>query len=203
MTLSAVLFAGGESRRMGEDKATLLFQGKPLWQHELELLRRLQPAEILVSARTDPAWRPNDVDLVLDATPSRGPLSGLAATLTCIQSSHLLALAIDMPFMSADYLQSLGKRIRPGRGIVPMMGDRAEPLAAIYPAEAIVDVRAALRGPDFSLQTLIKRLVGTGKFRSINVAKSDRALFRNLNEPDDLLSVRDHSGHSEGKPSHH
>ena len=45
MNISAVLLAGGESRRMGQDKATLLFRGKPLWQIQLELLRKLEPAE--------------------------------------------------------------------------------------------------------------------------------------------------------------
>jgi molybdopterin-guanine dinucleotide biosynthesis protein A len=190
MTLSAVLFAGGASRRMGEDKATLLFERKPLWQHQLELLCRLQPAEILVSAQTDPAWRPNDVDLVLDATPSRGPLSGLAAALTLIQSSHLLALAIDMPFMTADYLQSLGSRIRPASGVVPIIDDHAEPLAAIYPVEAIVDVRVALGGADVSLQSLVKQLMRNEKLQPIPVAESEQTYFRNLNEPADLRSAR-------------
>ena len=53
MKISAVLLAGGESRRMGKDKATLSFQGKPLWQIQLELLRQLMPQEIFVSARSD------------------------------------------------------------------------------------------------------------------------------------------------------
>src|SRR5690349_1598792 len=99
MNISAVLLAGGESRRMGKDKATILFRGKPLWQIQLELLRKLNPSKILVSARTDPSWRPGDVQFVADVPPSRGPLSGLAASLAGLRTTHLLALAIDMPFM--------------------------------------------------------------------------------------------------------
>jgi len=80
-SLGAVLLAGGESRRMGTDKATFLFRGKPLWQVQLETLRRLRPAEIFLSARTDPSWRPNDVQFIADIPPSCGPLGGLASSL--------------------------------------------------------------------------------------------------------------------------
>jgi molybdopterin-guanine dinucleotide biosynthesis protein A len=195
MNVSAVLFAGGESRRMGTDKATLLFDGKPLWQHQLGLLRQLQPSEILVSARTDPVWRPNDVDLVLDATGLHGPLGGLVAALAQIQTKHLLALAIDMPFMTADYLRSLGEKIQPHTGVVPMITERAEPLAAIYPANAIVDVSVALRGPDFSLQRLVRQFLNNGKLHAVSVGNEERRFFRNLNAPGDLSSTGDHSGH--------
>src|SRR5437773_11133405 len=102
MNISAVLFAGGESRRMGKEKATLLFRGKPLCQIQLELLRKLAPTEIFVSARTDPVWRPADVQFVADDPPSRGPISGLATSLAQMRTKHLLGLAIDMPFRSEE-----------------------------------------------------------------------------------------------------
>ena len=92
MTISAVLLAGGKSRRMGQDKAKLIFRGQPLWQIQLDLLRKLEPEEIFVSARTDPAWRPLGVQFVSDEAPSRGPLSGLSATLARIRTDHLLEI---------------------------------------------------------------------------------------------------------------
>jgi molybdopterin-guanine dinucleotide biosynthesis protein A len=186
MKLSAVLLAGGESRRMGKDKATIAFGDKPLWKNQLELLRELQPLEILISARTDPPWRPNDTKFVADDAPSRGPLSGLAASLAQMRGSHLLALAIDMPFMSTRYLRSLFERIEPGCGVVPKIGHRAEPLAAIYPTEARVDFAIALSGADFSLQQLTRRLAHAARLRVVPVEDPDLALFRNLNDPTDL-----------------
>src|SRR5215471_13183839 len=139
MTFSAVLLAGGESRRMGMDKATVLLRGKPLWQVQLETLRRLRPAEIFLSARTDQSWRPADVQFIADIPPSCGPLSGIAASLEKIHTAHLLTLAIDMPFMNENYLRSMCDAIEPGRGVVAQIDDRAEPLAAIYPREAGID----------------------------------------------------------------
>src|SRR5712671_3893562 len=154
MKISAVLLAGGKSRRMGEDKATILFRNESLWQIQLNLLRKLELEQLFISARTDPPWRPADIQFVPDAQPSRGPLSGIAASLSRISGGHLLALAIDMPFMTKSYLGKLCEKVEPGRGIVPLIENRAEPLAAIYPREAYDDVVDALSGSDFSLQSL-------------------------------------------------
>ncbi len=189
MNISAALLAGGESRRMGKDKATLLFHGKPLWQIQLELLRKLKPTEIFVSARTDPVWRPADAQFVADDLPSRGPLSGLAASLARMRTEHLLALAIDMPFMTEKYLTFLCSLIEPGRGVIAKIEDRFEPLAAIYPQEALANVRSTLSGKDFSLQTVGSRLIAAGKLQVRPVTPQQRKLFRNLNASVDMAAL--------------
>jgi molybdenum cofactor guanylyltransferase len=190
MNISAVLLAGGKSRRMGSDKATLLFRGKPLWEVQLELLRKLAPAEIFVSARTNPIWRLADVRFVADDHPSRGPLSGLAASLAKLCTTHLLALAIDMPFMTEKYLRFLCHQIAPRRGVIPKIENRFEPLAAIYPQEALTDFQSALTGTDFSLQTAAGRLAEGGKLHVIPVTSQDeRKLFLNLNKLSDLATL--------------
>jgi molybdopterin-guanine dinucleotide biosynthesis protein A len=185
MTISAVLLAGGQSRRMGEDKAAILFRNAPLWQIQLDLLRRLELEELFISAQTDPPWRPAEIQFVPDDQPSRGPLSGIAAALSRSRG-HLLALAIDMPFMTESYLRSLCEKVEQGVGIVPFIGDRAEPLAAIYPRNAHDDLVDALSGSDFSLQSVVGKLIAAGKLQAIQVPEQERSLFRNLNEPRDL-----------------
>jgi molybdopterin-guanine dinucleotide biosynthesis protein A len=186
MNISAVLLAGGQSRRMGKDKATVPFGGEPLWRIQLGLLRKLAPSEIFISAREDPAWRPADVYFVPDDLPSRGPLSGISAALERAPTTHLLSLAIDMPFMNERYLRSLYRGIEAGCGVIPMIAGRAEPLAAIYPVQARADFAATLSGADFSLQKLAKELVSKRRLRIVRVKKEEEALFQNLNEPMDL-----------------
>jgi molybdopterin-guanine dinucleotide biosynthesis protein A len=171
---------------MGTDKATFVFRGKPLWEVQLETLRRLRPVEIFLSARMDPSWRPNDVQFVADIPPLCGPLSGVAASLVKIRTAHLLALAIDMPFITENYLRSMCDAIEPGQGVVAKIDNRAEPLAAIYPREAEIDFRAALAGTDFSLQNVVRQLVTSGKLLEISVTKQERPLFRNLNNASDV-----------------
>jgi len=186
MTLGAVLLAGGEARRLGRDKATLLFRGTPLWQLQLETLQKLEPKEIFVSARMDPPWRCDDLVFVADVPPSRGPLSGLAASLGQMSTTHLLAFAIDMPWMSDKYLEFLCAQIKPACGVLPKIADRAEPLAAIYPREAAIETAKALAGTDFSLQSLACDLVAVGKLGVIPVTQQEEKFFRNINEPGDL-----------------
>ena len=171
---------------MGQNKATMLFRGEPLWKTQIKLLRQLRPKEILVSAHTDPGWRPADTEFVADQQPSRGPLSGITAALSRIATDHLLVLAIDVPFMTQVYLRSLCAGIQAGQGMVPINQNLAEPLVAVYPCDALVEFEYALAGDDFSLQPLIRKLIALGKLRPIDVSPGEASFFHNLNEPQDL-----------------
>jgi molybdopterin-guanine dinucleotide biosynthesis protein A len=89
-----MLLTGGESRRLGTDKATLTLADEPLWRRQIRLLSGLEPQAVWISARTRPAWCPPAVEVILDEPPSRGPLSGVAAALSRLQTPQLLALAV-------------------------------------------------------------------------------------------------------------
>ncbi|MDE3069045.1 MAG: molybdenum cofactor guanylyltransferase [Verrucomicrobiota bacterium] len=182
-TLTAVLFAGGESRRMGSDKATLLVNGEPLWARQLLILRALRPAKVLISARTRPVWCPPEVELVLDKLPSRGPLSGVAAALKTIQTTHLLALAIDLPQMTSLNLRHLWSLARMGIGVVPQNRRFFEPLCAIYPVEAINTAEQALATKDVSMHGFVRVLATRKQIDYYAINRSERAAYKNANTP--------------------
>jgi molybdenum cofactor guanylyltransferase len=186
ITVSAVLLAGGESRRMGRDKATIQIDGQPLWERQLKILRALRPETIFVSAKTAPTWLPGDVELLLDDPPSRGALSGLAKALTTMRTTHLVVFAVDMPFMTGEEIRELLGHCHDQRGAVPTIGERAEPLAAIYPASAAADFLDALSGPDFSLQAIIRKLAARNKVTLFAVPPSHEHFYRSVNEPGDF-----------------
>ena len=189
MKIAAALLAGGESRRMGRDKPLITFAGEPLWRRQVDLLRKLNPSEIFVSARNDPPWRPRDIHFVGDAEPSRGPLSGVAACVARSKSEHMLVLAVDMPFMTEDCLRRICRGIAPGSGVVPIINGRAEPLVSVYLRKSLPEFSRALDGNDFSLQTLVRKLIAAGTLQSLAVEQKNVALFRSVNEPGDLKDV--------------
>jgi molybdopterin-guanine dinucleotide biosynthesis protein A len=91
--------------------------------------------------------------------------------------------------MSEQYLKFLCDQMEPGIGVVPTIDNRAEPLVAIYPREAVADFRSALAGTDFSLQSVVRRLVERGKLREVRVKKYETKLFLNVNELSDASAL--------------
>lgn len=185
MSLTAVLLAGGESTRMGRDKATLEWRGLPLWACQVEKLRALT-SNIFVSTRFAVPWRPADVKLVIDESPSRGPLSGLTASLAMMETDCLLVLAVDMPFITRSHLKKLCDCAQPGVGAVPVVNGRVEPLAAVYPKRAESIFADALNGTDHSLQQLVRRLTGLELVREMPIAGDAGRFYRSINYPADL-----------------
>lgn len=188
-TLTTMLFVGGESHRMGTDKAMLVLKGEPLWKRQLCKLQALRPANIMISGRNEPSWCPRGFETVLDKPPSYGPLSGLAAGLNKIQTTHLLALAIDLPQMTTRHLKKLWSLAQPGMGVVSRNGRFFEPLCAIYPIESLTAAEELLSDKDFSLQKLVRSLVVRRQVIIYTLTRSEAPIYRNINTTGQLARL--------------
>ncbi len=71
-------------------------------------------------------------------------------------------------------------------GVLPLIDQRAEPLAAIYPSAALPFFTAALSSGNFAMQPLVAKLIADGRMRTIDVPDHDRAFYVNLNRPEDV-----------------
>tara|TARA_Y100000994_G_scaffold249610_1_gene262588 strand:- start:8194 stop:8796 length:603 start_codon:yes stop_codon:yes gene_type:complete len=104
-TLIGLVLAGGRSRRMGQDKALMLYNGRTLIDHASSLLRAAGCNEVFVS-RNAPGFLNDQIE---DA----GPLSGVHAALDKLGNSdsekhtELLVLPVDMPQMTPELLKRL------------------------------------------------------------------------------------------------
>ncbi len=98
------VLAGGESTRMGRDKALVQFAGGPLILHALELLRNAGLEPSIAGARSPlDAYAP----LVPDATPGRGPLGGICAGLASTSAERGVFLSVDLPLLPPSLIAYL------------------------------------------------------------------------------------------------
>ena len=184
---TAVLLAGGKSTRMGRDKAGVLIDGQPLWQRQLATLRAVHPQELFISGKPDGPYADAGVEILADNFPGLGPLAGLEAALRRASHPLVLVLAIDLPAMTADFLSILVRHAAASAtGCVPRDDRWFEPLAAVYPRACLPLAEACLRAADRSMQRFVRLAVEQGFMRVREVSECDRALFRNVNLPDDL-----------------
>jgi len=132
-SISAIVLAGGESRRLGQDKCMLPVEGQPLLARTLALLASLAGDLLVVS--NDP-YRAADlgrpVRLVPDQQPGVGALMGLYSGLKAARHDRAVAVACDMPFLNLPLLRYMISLAAGYDVVLPRLGDLAEPLHAVY-----------------------------------------------------------------------
>jgi molybdopterin-guanine dinucleotide biosynthesis protein A len=169
--VAAAVLAGGASRRMGRDKATLPVGGVELAAQALAVAARVASPVVLVAPPGHPARR---LTAGLVSDPGRGPLAALAAALDALDAEHVLVLAGDHPGLRVELLAHLiGLRAR-GEAVACRREPRLEPLVAVYQrAPALAAARARLAEPagDRSLLGLLAAL------RTLVVAEAEWRLL--------------------------
>jgi molybdopterin-guanine dinucleotide biosynthesis protein A len=152
--LSAVVLAGGRSRRMGTDKALLrLPSGGPTLIERVVTAARAVADEVIVVAEDAGRLPPMPVRTAPDAIAGAGPLAGLVAGFAAARHPDILALACDLPYLSVPLLRWMATLPRAWDALVPHLpehGGKAgwEPLHAIYARACLAPMRAALAGED-------------------------------------------------------
>lgn len=135
--------AGGQSRRMGRDKALVLLGGQPMIQLVVDRVRDLAD-EILVTTNHPGEFAFLGVRLVSDTHPGAGALAGLRTALAAARGESVLVLACDLPFVSRPLVEHLWSRSGEADVIVPRRGGEFEPLHAVYARSVLPAVEAAL-----------------------------------------------------------
>ncbi|RYD71102.1 MAG: molybdenum cofactor guanylyltransferase [Verrucomicrobiaceae bacterium] len=187
---TAVLLAGGLSRRMGRDKALVEIAGEVLWKRQLIVLRQLNPTELFICGRPDKEYEGACCDVITDLVPDRGPMGGLHTALKHASTDTLLLLAVDMPAMKPAFLQGLlDKALAAQRSIVPKGPNGVEPLAAVYRAESRTVVEECLSAEKLSMRTLIMTLEQQKLVELYAIPEHDLPLFANVNTPEELAAA--------------
>ena len=193
---TAIILAGGDSRRMGRDKAELLLDGQTLLQRVIAAMQQLFP-EIVVSVRQP---RPEiDLPQVCDEHAGEGmqgggPLAGLAAGLGRISTPWAFLVACDMPFIEPAMIAMLAGYRSGYQAVVPVVQGHRQTLAAFYAADCLGAMRAHLaRGSKNSLRALLEQL----RVRYVDesaLLPADPTLrsFRDIDTPEDIETAQNH-----------
>ncbi|MBU4198726.1 MAG: molybdenum cofactor guanylyltransferase [Verrucomicrobia bacterium] len=129
---TAIVLAGGESRRMGKNKALLPINGRPMIEYVCAQLRN-QFDQILVSADEAEKYAFLEWDIVRDRVPGWGPLMGMASALERSANDLNFVVACDMPDIEMTFARRLLSEAGGYDAVVPRTGERRlEPLFAVY-----------------------------------------------------------------------
>jgi molybdopterin-guanine dinucleotide biosynthesis protein A len=109
--VSAIVLAGGRSRRFGRDKLVESISGRPLLEHATEAVAPLARETIVVTATDEGRVVPGGVTLVRDAVAFEGPLFGLLTGLRRAAFPIALVVGGDMPTMVPSVLGALIDRL--------------------------------------------------------------------------------------------
>lgn len=197
MSLTVLVLAGGESRRMGSSKAWLEFDGTPLVEH---VARRLLPlaSEVLFSAAPDERFAPVIARLpiparvVPDVYAGAGPLAGLHAGLRASHGDATLAVATDMPFVNPALIAHMLTLAAGCDVVAPLtpVEDAAEPqpepLHALYRPTCLPAIEQALAEGRRRMVSFFPA-VNVCYLQPAKLAVLDPALlsFRNVNTPEE------------------
>lgn len=152
---TALILAGGDSRRMGQDKATLVLDGKSLLERVTGTMQAIFP-RVIVSVRQQRVGL--ELRQVCDEVTASGPLAGLIAGLAQAETPWVFAVACDMPFVSPALVVKLADFRAGHQAVVPMVGGHPQPLAAFYAASALEAMRTSLASGDLSLRGMLGKL---------------------------------------------
>ena len=188
-----VVLAGGQSRRMGESKAAMMFGDEPLLAR---VARRLSPAvdELLVIGPQSLTSLAPQGRVVEDALPAIGPLGGLYTALTTTTSARVFLVACDMPFVSPGLVRAMlaFAETRCEADVVALEANgRVQPLHAVYARGCLPAVERAVNASDRSLHSLLAQLaIVTIHADTVRREDPDGLSAFNVNTPDDWQRAR-------------
>ncbi|GGA41386.1 putative molybdenum cofactor guanylyltransferase [Kroppenstedtia guangzhouensis] len=177
-----IILAGGQSRRMGRDKALLPLAGEIMVRRVIRRLSLRGKWAIMVSSNQPEKFPGLEVPVVPDQLLEGGPLAGIHACLETSPCEWNLVTACDLPFVSGEVAQQLLALAGSGTWdvVVPVAGNRAHPLFGVYSRRCRRQLEVFLKGGGRRVTDFLKR----AKTRYVSGEFPDKIFF-NMNRPED------------------
>ncbi|MBV6465657.1 MAG: molybdenum cofactor guanylyltransferase [Anaerolineae bacterium] len=189
---SLVIQAGGQSSRMGQDKALKPFLGRPLIRYVIDRLASLAD-EIIVTTNRPDDYAFLDLRLVPDLAPGRGSLGGLYTALASATRPIVGVVACDMPFASAALLETATRLLveEAADVVIAKTEEGYEPFHAVYRrAVCVPAIQSAIEADKWKVISWFPAV----KVRELTPAEVSAAdpegrAFRNVNTPEEFVEA--------------
>ena len=191
--ITAIILAGGQSRRLGRDKAVEPFAGEPLL---CRVIRRAAAGVnagagdvvvVVAAARAAALPLAPEQRTAVDAFPGNGPLGGIYTGLEAARTEWSLVVACDLPLLSPPLLRYLAGLRHGVDAIAPVINGRPEPTHALYSRRCRPAIAARIQAGQLKAADLFDdvavRYVDETEMRRFD---PELRSFFNINRPADL-----------------
>ncbi|GBE57218.1 putative molybdenum cofactor guanylyltransferase [bacterium BMS3Abin01] len=184
--ISIAILAGGESSRMGRNKAMEELAGKPLILRVIEALSPQEEEAFIVGGEAA-TYRCFGLPHCADQFTFRASIVGIYSALAASPRKNCLAISCDLPFVAQELVELMAGLVDGHDAVVPIGVDGPEPLCAVYSRSCLDALEENISQGRFSL----RRSLGDLDVRYVDEAElkavCDPAIaFFNINTPGDL-----------------
>lgn len=190
--VSAVILAGGDSTRMGQNKALLPLGNKSMIERIVDLLRPLFNEIILVTDNAEEYSMLKDIIFVKDKInmKEKNSLVGIYTGLIVAKNPYTFTLPCDMPFLNPDLINYMIQAIKKQDIVIPFVKGHYQPLHAIYGKGCIDAIKKSLDKKQYKITNFFDGM--SIEIIDDDVVKKyskDMKCFLNINTNDTYLGV--------------
>ena len=173
--MPAVLFAGGRSSRMGQDKALLPFAGfKTLSEYQYRRLSEIFE-KVYISSKEDKF--DFEADILFDVYPESSPMVGLASVFETLEAEAVFVLSVDSPFVNEEIIDALIQHREGADVVIARTPGGKQPLCGIYTRAILPFAQENIENNQHKIGTVLQKVV------TKYVDFEEEKFFMNLNHP--------------------
>lgn len=182
--ITAVILAGGQSRRMGGiDKGLLEFQGKPMVQHVVQALQPDVGALLINANRNSDKYEALGYPVIPDQqTGYLGPLAGMASGMSAASTQYIVTAPCDCPLVGVGLVRRLYQSVQNENAQIGVAndGERMHPVFALIQRDLLPDLLDYLESGERKIDRWYAR-------HSMSIARFDDVphWFQNVNSPEE------------------
>ena len=182
---TAVILAGGRSRRFGSPKSNASFGGKNLITIAIDLAIKICDRVIVIQGDEINPLHP-EIKSYRDILDGKGPLGGIQSALTFCETENIVVLPVDMPLLCSDIYKHLASNRNMDKPVVAISQKGMEPLVSIWFKSNLTTINRSIENNNLSLWSCLEKLNTTKIEFAKLYPEIPEDCFYNINTKEDL-----------------